>query len=120
MTKDAVLGSPVDPTTTAAWDTLEETAQEFVPDISGWFASDPKRAEALTLTAGDLHVDLSKNLVTQSVLDQLLALAEQTGVEQHRDRMFEGAAINSALPTTIGVLWRWTPPLWTPGSCWGT
>lgn len=27
MTKDAVLGSPVDPTTTAAWDTLEETAQ---------------------------------------------------------------------------------------------
>lgn len=29
MTKDAVLGSPVDPTTTAAWDTLEETAQEF-------------------------------------------------------------------------------------------
>ena len=94
MTKDASLGSPVDPTTTAAWDTLEETAQEFVPDISGWFASDPKRAEALTLTAGDLHVDLSKNLVTQSVLDQLLALAEQTGVEQHRDRMFEGAAIN--------------------------
>ena len=94
MTKDAVLGSPVDPTTTAAWDTLEETAQEFVPDIGGWFAADPKRAQRYTLTAGDLHVDLSKNLITPSVLDQLMALAEQTGVTEHRDQMFEGARIN--------------------------
>ena len=94
MTKDAVLGSPVDPTTTAAWDTLEETAQEFVPDIGGWFAADPKRAQRYTLTAGDLHVDLSKNLITPSVLAQLMALAEQTGVTEHRDQMFEGARIN--------------------------
>ena len=94
MTKDAVLGSPVDPTTTAAWDTLEETAQEFVPDIGGWFAADPKRAQRYTLTAGDLHVDLSKNLITPSVLDQLMALAEQTGVTEHRDQMFEGVRIN--------------------------
>ena len=34
------------------------------PTCGRWFAQDPDRARRLTLTVGDLHVDLSKNLVT--------------------------------------------------------
>ncbi len=86
--------APVDPTETEAWGALEELAQDFVPDLPGWFAEDPERARSLTHDAGSLHVDLSKNLITPLVLDRLLQLAEETGVEEHRDRMFEGAKIN--------------------------
>lgn len=85
---------PTDPEQTPAWSALEETAAEFMPDLPGWFASDPRRAEQFTFDAADLHVDLSKNLLTEKVLDQLLELADQTGVLKHRDRMFAGEKIN--------------------------
>ncbi len=84
----------VDPTTTAAWESLEELAADFSPDLSEWFAKDKDRARRYTRDAGDLHVDLSKNLVTEDVLDLLLELAEQTGVTRHRARMFGGDKIN--------------------------
>lgn len=86
--------SVVDPTTTAAWESLEERATGFSPDLTTWFAEDKDRARRYTRDAGDLYVDLSKNLVTQDVLDLLLQLAEQTGVTRHRARMFGGDKIN--------------------------
>ncbi len=86
--------SVVDPTTTAAWESLEELATGFSPDLTTWFAEDKDRARRYTRDAGDLYVDLSKNLVTQDVLDLLLQLAEQTGVTRHRARMFGGDKIN--------------------------
>ena len=85
---------PVDPEQTPAWAALEETAAEFIPDLPGWFASSPKRAKQFTFNAGDLHVDLSKNLITEKIFDHLLELADQTGVLKHRDRMFAGEKIN--------------------------
>ena len=86
--------APVDPELTEAWAKLEDQAANFVPDIPGWFEKDPKRAKEWTHSAADLHVDLSKNLVTEEIMDALLELAEETGVLRHRDRMFRGDKIN--------------------------
>ena len=58
------------------------------------FADDPTRAEHLTLDAGDLHLDYSKNRVTRATLDLLVALAERAGLERRRDEMFRGERIN--------------------------
>ncbi len=88
------MNTPVDPTTTPAWTTLTELKQSFTPDLRGWFAADPQRAANLTLDVADLHVDLSKNLVTDEVLTALLALAEQVDVAGRRDQMFAGEHIN--------------------------
>lgn len=94
MSDEAKFAQPVDPTTTPAWDALEEVAENFVPNLKGWFAEDEDRAKRYTKQAGDLHVDLSKNLVNEEVLDLLVQLAEQTKVEAHRDAMFAGEKIN--------------------------
>ena len=52
------MSQPVDPTTTPAWATLTALHGSLEPDLRGWFAADPSRAESLTFTAADLHVDL--------------------------------------------------------------
>ncbi|MCI2240270.1 glucose-6-phosphate isomerase [Paenibacillus sp. TRM 82003] len=84
---------PVDPTTTSAWGALAAQAAAG-PDLRGWFAADPQRAERMTLEAADLRVDLSKNLVTDETLRLLVQLAEETGVLARRDAMFAGEHIN--------------------------
>lgn len=84
----------IDPMTTPAWEALDARADAFDPDLRAWFAADPKRAATWTRDAADLHVDLSKNLIDEDVLAELLALAEQTGVLDLRDRMFAGEHIN--------------------------
>ena len=86
--------APVDATTTPAWQRLRELREGFTPDLRGWFAADPGRAAAFTRICGDLHVDLSKNLVTTEVLEALVELAEQVGLAQRRDAMLAGERIN--------------------------
>ena len=84
----------IDPTMTPAWDKLDQLADTFEPDLRKMFADDPERTKKFTFQAADLHVDLSKNLVCPTLLDHLLAPAEQTGVADLRDRMFAGEHIN--------------------------
>ena len=84
----------IDPTMTPAWDTLDQLADNFEPDLRKLFAEDPNRTQTFTFDAADLHVDLSKNLVCPTLVGHLLALAEQTGVLELRDRMFAGEHIN--------------------------
>ena len=84
-----------DVTTTEAWKQLAELRETFTPDLRGWFASDPQRAEAYSRTAGDLHVDLSKNLINVAVLDALVDLADAVDLAGKRDAMFSGVHINS-------------------------
>ena len=84
----------IDPTMTPAWDTLDQLADNFDPDLRKLFADDPNRTQTFTFDAADLHVDLSKNLVCPTLVGHLLALAEQTGVLELRDRMFAGEHIN--------------------------
>ena len=83
----------IDPTMTPAWDKLDQLADTFEPDLRKMFADDPERTKKFTFQAADLHVDLSKNLVCPTLLGHLLALAEQTGVADLRDRMFAGEHI---------------------------
>lgn len=83
-----------DPTATRAWGKLAAIAANFAPNLRDWFARDPNRARNWSFQAGDLRVDLSKNLVDQPTLAALLELAEETGVLAHRDAMFAGERVN--------------------------
>ncbi|MRH27917.1 glucose-6-phosphate isomerase [Microbacterium sp. SYP-A9085] len=89
------MSAPIDPTTTPAWAELQQHKATVEPDLRGWFGADPDRARRFTLEAADLHVDLSKNLVTDDILASLVRLGEQTGVAQRFARMLEGVHINT-------------------------
>lgn len=84
---------PVDATTTEAWATLRALADGFSPDLRAQLA-DGAWVERSSLTAADLFVDLSKNLVTPEVWRALRDLADQVGVASRRDAMFAGEHIN--------------------------
>ncbi|WP_040161215.1 glucose-6-phosphate isomerase [Mobilicoccus massiliensis] len=88
------MSTPIDPTETAAWARLSELEAWMDPDLRRWFAEDPQRAERMSFQAGDLFVDLSKNLVTHDVIEALVALAEEVGLTERRDAMFAGERIN--------------------------
>jgi len=89
-----MMNAPIDATATPAWHDLSALASGLAPDLRGWFAADPGRAGRLSFTAGDLFVDLSKNLVTDDVVAALLRLADQVGLAERRDAMFAGERIN--------------------------
>ncbi|MCK6065072.1 MULTISPECIES: glucose-6-phosphate isomerase [Microbacterium] len=89
------MSAPVDPTSTSAWSRLSAARDSFTPDLRGWFATDAGRVERMTHTLGDLHVDLSKNLVTDDILASLVQLAEETGVAERYADMLRGAHINT-------------------------
>jgi glucose-6-phosphate isomerase len=84
----------VDPTTTAAWARLTNLAGVGTPDLRIAFGNDPGRVARLTFVAGDLHADLSKNLVDDAVLSALVDLAREVGLEERRGAMFAGEHIN--------------------------
>ena len=59
------------------------------------FAADPGRAKRFSMHVGEhFFIDYSKNLITDESMAALAALARSAGVEQWRDRMFAGDAIN--------------------------
>ena len=58
------------------------------------FAEDEGRAQKFMMDAGDLHLDYSKNRVTDETLGLLLALAESSDLREAIDAMFNGAKIN--------------------------
>lgn len=86
--------TPVDATTTEAWADLKVLKDALVPDLRGWFAADPHRAQELTFDLADLRVDLSKNLINEDIVAALVRLAEQVDVAGRRDAMFAGERIN--------------------------
>ncbi|MDO5698815.1 MAG: glucose-6-phosphate isomerase [Dermatophilus congolensis] len=88
------MSTPVDATSTAAWGELTKLAENLNPDLRGWFAEDPGRAERFTLDAADLHVDLSKNLITDDVVAALVNLADEVDLTGRRDAMYAGEHIN--------------------------
>lgn len=90
------MTAPVDPTLTPAWSELAALRESITADLRGWFAADADRAERFSFPLADLHVDLSKNLVTDEVLAALLSLAEQTGVADRYAAMLEGSHLNTS------------------------
>jgi glucose-6-phosphate isomerase len=58
------------------------------------FAADPGRGERLVADGAGLHLDFSKNRVTEETLSLLRELARERGVEERREAMFAGERIN--------------------------
>ena len=88
------MTTSIDPTTTSAWSSLSAHHKALTPNLREWFAADPARAEKFSFTADELHVDLSKNLITSETVELLLKLAEEVKLEQAREAMFSGEHIN--------------------------
>ena len=86
----------VDPSTTDAWQALEGHAASFDQlALRALFADDPGRVDQMTMTVGDLTVDLSKHRVDDQIVTALVALAETTGVADRYAAMVRGEPINT-------------------------
>ena len=84
------------PTDTLAWRNLKTLSQaEADITITQLFDTETDRVERMSLQAGELFLDYSKNRVSQNVLQQLIALANESNLFNHRDAMFCGDPINS-------------------------
>ena len=94
----STIPAPIDATQTPAWKALQEHHDRLVEEgisLKDWFAADPERVEKLTFEAGDLHIDLSRDLITDETVRLLCDLGRAVGVEERRDAMFSGAHINT-------------------------
>jgi glucose-6-phosphate isomerase len=78
-----------------AWAELLAHHEQLAPQhLRDLFATDASRGERLTAQGAGLFLDYSKNRITDETIDLLVALAEQSGLEPHRDAMFAGDRIN--------------------------
>ncbi|MEJ8813104.1 glucose-6-phosphate isomerase [Variovorax ureilyticus] len=82
---------------TQAWRALGEhyDSQGRSFDLREAFARHPGRFQALSFEAPGIFADLSKNLVDAQTLRLLFELARGCELEQRRDAMLAGAAINT-------------------------
>ena len=80
---------------TAAWAELQRHFESVrAAHLRDLFAADPERGERLVADGAGLHLDFSKNRVTDETMLLLGELARQRGVEERRDAMFRGEHIN--------------------------
>ena len=114
------MTTSIDPTTASAWSALSAHHKSLTPNLREWFAADPERAQKLSFTADELHVDLSKNLITSETVELLVKLAEEVKLEQAREAMFSGEHINvtedrAVLHTALRRPEGYTPALTVDG-----
>src|SRR5467141_1707863 len=78
-----------------SWKALE-AHYEKVRDIHlrTLFEHDPKRGERLTAEGAGIHLDYSKNRITDETLKLFLQLAEESGLRARMEAMFGGEKIN--------------------------
>jgi glucose-6-phosphate isomerase len=78
-----------------AWKALEahfaEIGDRHLRDL---FAEDPGRGDRLVADGAGLHLDFSKNRITEETVILLGELARERGVEARREAMFSGEHIN--------------------------
>lgn len=83
-------------TDTKSWSRLELLAQTVgTQHIRDLFENDPHRPEVLTCEAVGVRLDLSRQRITASVVEALLDLANEQGLEEARAAMFAGNHINN-------------------------
>ncbi|MDR0431883.1 MAG: glucose-6-phosphate isomerase [Bifidobacteriaceae bacterium] len=93
-----MIASPIDATSTPAWTALTAHRDELKSGgfhLASAFGTDPARADRFTLTAADLRLDLSKNLIDSTTMRLLVQLAEQVGLPGRIEAMFTGQHINT-------------------------
>ena len=84
-------------TKAAAWSRLETVAADNKgARIEDQFAADPARLADLTLEAGGLYLDLSKQSWTREGFAAAVDLARQGGVEAARALLFSGGEVNTS------------------------
>jgi len=89
------LGPPPPLEQRASWKAIRDEAVRLEPiHLRELFASDPGRAEAMTVEGGGLLLDYSKARVDQAAQAALLRLADESGIWARRDQMFAGDRIN--------------------------
>jgi glucose-6-phosphate isomerase len=78
-----------------AWQVLEKHFGEIEGQhLRDLFAADPQRGERLIADGAGLHLDFSKNRITDETVMLLGRLANECGVEERREAMFSGEHIN--------------------------
>jgi glucose-6-phosphate isomerase len=95
-TEKQIMTTTIQPLTKRkAWKALaahfEEVGELHLREL---FAQDPKRGERLTLEAAGLHLDYSKNRITDETLKLLFQLANESGLKERINAMFQGDKIN--------------------------
>jgi glucose-6-phosphate isomerase len=79
-----------------AWRALtEHAAQVRDVHLRSLFANDPRRGQRYAVEAAGLHLDYSKNRITDETLRLLVDLANACGLRAHIDAMFRGERINT-------------------------
>ena len=98
---------------TPAWGALQTSfdATGHAFDARTAFATDPTRFTRFSQTAPYVFADLSKNLIDDATQTLLLDLAAQTGLEEHRNAMFSGEAINTTEQRAVMHWLLRNPPL---------
>src|SRR5262245_9965440 len=78
-----------------AWKGLEahsrNTRKLHLRDL---FAENIERGQRLTAEAAGIYLDYSKNRITDETIKLLIQLAEESGLRQRIDSMFQGERIN--------------------------
>ncbi len=84
-----------DLTNRVEWRTLRENAAALeTSSLRRLFEDDPQRFDRFSIAAAGLFLDYSKNKISAETLANLIALARATGLEERRNAMFRGDAIN--------------------------
>ena len=94
----STIPAPIDVTQTPAWKALQEHHDRLIEEgisLKDWFAADSERVEKFSFDAGDLHFDLSRDLIIDETLKLLCDLGRAVGVEERREAMFSGEHINT-------------------------
>ena len=79
-----------------AWKALGEHYQNVRNvHLRSLFADDPRRGERMAVEGAGVYLDYSKNRITDETIRLLVNLAEECGLRQHIEAMFQGQKINA-------------------------
>jgi glucose-6-phosphate isomerase len=79
-----------------AWKALGEHYQKVRNvHLRSLFADDPRRSERMAVEGAGVYLDYSKNRITDETIRLLVNLAEECGLRQHIEAMFQGQKINA-------------------------
>ena len=85
----------INPTETQSWKNLADHFKEMKSvRMKDLFADDPDRFSKYSIRFNGTLVDYSKNIITEDTLKFLLNLADEVGLRDEIDKMFNGEMIN--------------------------
>jgi glucose-6-phosphate isomerase len=79
-----------------AWKALDEHYRKIRGvHLRSLFADDPRRGERMAVEGAGLYLDYSKNRITDETIRLLVNLAEECGLHERVEAMFQGRKINT-------------------------